>query len=131
LPITETSRAAATPTVSANGTYTVRSGESLWTIGQKFNVSVAQLRSWNGLSSTAGLKAGQRIRVTEPGNSAPAKSSASASSGSGSRTHVVLRGETLSGIAQHYRVGLTALRNANGLSSSSVLKAGARLTIPD
>jgi LysM repeat protein len=129
LPSTETTRAAATPTVSASGKYTVRSGESLWTIGQKFNVSVAQLRSWNGLSSTAGLKAGQRIRVTEPGDSAPAKSSASASSGS--RTHVVRRGETLSGIAQHYGVRLTALRNANGLSSSSVLKAGARLTIPD
>jgi N-acetylmuramoyl-L-alanine amidase len=92
---------------------------------------VAQLREWNGLSSTAGLKAGQRIRVKAPGNTAPAKVSSTASSGSGSRTHVVRRGETLSGIAQRYRVTVTALRSANGIDSGSVLKAGEKLTIPN
>ena len=52
-------------------------------------------------------------------------------SASGSHTHVVRRGETLSGIAQHYGVTVTALRNANGIDSGSVLKAGEKLTIPD
>lgn len=131
LPSTETTRSSSATTVSSSGMYTVRSGESLWTIGQKFNVSVAQLRDWNGLSSTAGLKAGQRIRVKGPGKAAPAKASSTASSGSGSRTHVVRRGETLSGIAQHYGVTMTALRNANGIDSGSVLKAGEKLNIPN
>jgi membrane-bound lytic murein transglycosylase D len=131
LPSTESTRAASTTTVSSSGMYTVRSGESLWTIGQKFNVSVAQLRDWNGLSSTAGLKAGQRIRVKGSGNAAPAKATSTASSASGSHTHVVRRGETLSGIAQHYGVTVTALRNANGIDSGSVLKAGEKLSIPN
>jgi membrane-bound lytic murein transglycosylase D len=131
LPSTETTRAASTTTVSSSGMYTVRSGESLWTIGQKFNVSVAQLREWNGLSSTAGLKAGQRIRVKASGTAAPALASSTTSSSSGSRSHVVRRGETLSGIAQQYGVSLTALRNANGMDSGSVLKAGEKLTIPN
>ncbi|HSE67007.1 MAG TPA: LysM peptidoglycan-binding domain-containing protein, partial [Gemmatimonadales bacterium] len=131
LPSTETPRAAAPTTVSSSGMYTVRSGESLWSIGQKFNVSVAQLREWNGLSSTAGLKAGQRIRVKTSGTSAPTEASTTTSSSSGSRTHVVRRGETLSGIAQHYGVSLTSLRNANDMDSRSVLKAGEKLTIPN
>ena len=65
------------------------------------------------------------------GNAAPAKASSTASSASGSHTHVVRRGETLSGIAQHYGVTVTALRNANGIDSGSVLKAGEKLSIPN
>jgi peptidoglycan lytic transglycosylase D len=131
LPSTETARPTSTTTVSSSGMYTVHSGESLWSIGQKFNVSVAQLRDWNGLSSTAGLKAGQRIRVKAPGTAAPAKPTTTASSSSGSHTHVVRRGETLSGIAQKYGVSVSALRNANDMDSGSVLKAGEKLTIPN
>ncbi len=44
---------------------------------------------------------------------------------------MVRRGETLSGIAQHYGVTVTALRNANGIDSGSVLKAGEKLNIPE
>jgi len=47
----------------------------------------------------------------------------------GGQKHVIRRGETLSGIAQRYRVTQVALRNVNRLSNSQ-LKIGQVLRIP-
>lgn len=43
--------------------YTIRNGDSLWGISRKFNVSVAQVREWNGLSDRAMLQPGQNLRL--------------------------------------------------------------------
>lgn len=43
--------------------YTIRSGDSLWKISQKFNVSVAQVREWNGISNRTLLKPGQNLTL--------------------------------------------------------------------
>jgi membrane-bound lytic murein transglycosylase D len=51
------------PGESARMTYKVRSGDTLSEIAEKFNVSVRQLMTWNGLQSSSKLYAGQRIVV--------------------------------------------------------------------
>ncbi len=43
--------------------YTVRSGDSLWLIAQRFKVSVARLRQWNALSRRELLQPGQKLDV--------------------------------------------------------------------
>lgn len=43
-------------------THHVASGESLWSIAQEHNVSVADLRSWNGLKSNT-LRPGQKLTI--------------------------------------------------------------------
>lgn len=43
--------------------YTVRQGDSLYRIAQRFNVSVASLRRWNGLSRGGYLQPGQRLQM--------------------------------------------------------------------
>jgi len=43
--------------------YRIRNGDSLWKISQKFNVSVAQVREWNGLSDRTLLKPGQNLTL--------------------------------------------------------------------
>jgi membrane-bound lytic murein transglycosylase D len=130
LPAVEASsaRRVAVSSTASGEMYRVSSGESLWSIGQKVGVSIEQLRSWNGLSPTEGLKAGQRIRISPPGGSAPSASPSPSATG---RVHTVRSGETLSGIAQKYHVGLTALCEANNMTTQSVLRYGAKLTIPD
>jgi membrane-bound lytic murein transglycosylase D len=57
--------AAAAP--AAGGTpperhYEVRKGDSLWTISRRFNITVADLKRWNGLNGGA-LQPGQRLVV--------------------------------------------------------------------
>ncbi len=42
--------------------YTVRPGESLWSISRKFAVDVAAIRKWNGLKQDL-LKPGQKLRL--------------------------------------------------------------------
>jgi membrane-bound lytic murein transglycosylase D len=41
--------------------YTVRSGDTVYSISRQFQVSVTQLKSWNGLNEHHQIKAGQRL----------------------------------------------------------------------
>lgn len=116
--------------------YRVRSGESLWLLAGRYNTTVERLRSLNALSRSQKLRAGQVIRVpaavdtvADPGPPEPTR--IAQAQPPGNRTHRVRRGETLSSIASRYRVGVSALRAANGMDDGEVLKAGARLVIPD
>jgi membrane-bound lytic murein transglycosylase D len=43
--------------------YRVRSGDSLYRIAQKFNVSIADLRRWNNLSGNKYLQPGQNLKL--------------------------------------------------------------------
>lgn len=47
--------------------YTVKPGDSLWSISQKYDgVTIDQLKEWNKLSGKSGLKVGQKIKVILP-----------------------------------------------------------------
>ena len=41
--------------------YTVRNGDTVFSISHQFQVSVAQLKSWNGINQRHGIKAGKRV----------------------------------------------------------------------
>ena len=43
--------------------YVVRRGDSLWSIARKYNVRVAELKSWNSLGSNSMIQPGQSIRI--------------------------------------------------------------------
>jgi len=47
-------------------THSVKRGESLWTIAEKYNVTVQELFRWNGLKNSR-IQAGKRIKVKAPG----------------------------------------------------------------
>ena len=133
IPSADAVRAADGPSgrsATSRGSYRVSGGESVWSVSQKFGISMDDLRTWNGLSRTESLKIGQRIRVTPPAGAEASPVAATTTDGDAVRTHLVQPGETLSGIATRYGVKITALRAANGLTVQSVLKAGTRLKIP-
>jgi membrane-bound lytic murein transglycosylase D len=46
--------------------YTVRRGDTLVTIADRFGVSLSQLRRWNAISSGVRVVPGRRLRVAEP-----------------------------------------------------------------
>ena len=49
-----------------NSTYNVVSGDSLWAIARKFNVTVRDLRRWNNLHTHETLQPGQSLIVIKP-----------------------------------------------------------------
>lgn len=138
-PIAEAAPVAARPGPGHGGTsirYKVRPGESLWTIAGKYNTTIERIRSLNALGRNEKLRAGQVIRVpaavdtvADPGPSTPRR--AAPVEAARPKTHLVRRGDTLTGIANRYGVTLSALRSANNMDSDSVLKMGTRLVIPD
>jgi membrane-bound lytic murein transglycosylase D len=109
------------PVKSANGYHVVRRGENLTVIAQKYGTTVSMLRRLNNLGRKSLLKVGQRIKVTDNLDS---------SRRGGKKYHVVRRGDTLSGIAQRYKVSIGRIAKANKLRSRSTLHAGKKLLIP-
>jgi membrane-bound lytic murein transglycosylase D len=59
----KTSSAKSGGTTSKTTTYTIQSGDNLWDIADKFDVTVSQLKSANGLKNNSRLKPGQKIKI--------------------------------------------------------------------
>ena len=67
----------AAPAVVKSGNktnYTVKSGDSLWTISRKFGTTVGAITAANGISKNSILKTGQQLYIPK-GNRTPVKSS--------------------------------------------------------
>ena len=103
----------------ANGiipsSYTVRRGDTLSEIAEQFSLTVTELKAINGLQGNT-IQIGQELEL--PGIDSSLTSE-----------HKIQRGETLSEIAQFYRVSLADLRAANKLLGDRIL-IGQTLIIP-
>jgi len=117
---------------SKSGFHRVRRGETLSGIADEYGVSQRDLRTWNALPANGLIRAGQRLRVAAPreGGAKSASAVPARPVRETPRTHLVRRGETLTGLAKRYGVSVQAIRAANGLSDDSTLRAGVSLRIP-
>lgn len=108
---------------SGAATYTVRSGDTLSGIAARHGVSVADLKSWNRLTSN-NIKAGQKLKVKAASAQTPA-------SNSGEYTlYTVQSGDSFYTIAKNYPgVSAQNIMDFNGLSSSK-LRPGMKIKIP-
>ncbi len=98
----------------------VKKGETLSGIAEKYRMSVKELRNLNRMSSKTTLKTGTKLKI-KPKKKIKTKAVTS--------YHRVKRGETLSGIAEKYRMSVKELRNLNRMSSKTTLKTGTKLKI--
>ncbi|MFN2115611.1 MAG: LysM peptidoglycan-binding domain-containing protein [Anaerolineae bacterium] len=103
----------------------VQPGDTLYSIANKYGVSAASIAQANGLVNPDYIYVGQRLVI--PGSYHPGTPGYPPS---GSCTHVVALGETLSGIAWQYGTTVAALMQANGISNPDYIYAGQTLTIP-
>ncbi len=92
--------------------YTVRAGDTLFTIGQRFGVSWTAIQQANNLKSTA-IYPGQVLQIPA-GNT---------------RVHTVKAGESLYTIGRQYGVTPSQIQQANGLVTT-VIQPGQKLVIP-
>jgi membrane-bound lytic murein transglycosylase D len=116
-------------------THVVRRRERLTSIAARYHLPVQEIRAANPASRISHLKAGTRLVI--PAVAVPSALAMRAAVGSSPRarhyrvaTHQVRSGETLIGIARHYRVSLRALRRVNALPVEYTLRAGKKLRIP-
>ncbi|MFT8425643.1 MAG: LysM peptidoglycan-binding domain-containing protein [Liquorilactobacillus sp.] len=111
-------------TSSSTSNYTVKSGDSLWAIANKYGISVANLKSWNSLSSDT-IYIGQALKVSAPSQSSSSSSSSGTSnsgnsSASTTASYTVKSGDSLWAIANKYGVSVANLKSWNSLSSDIV-----------
>ena len=115
---------------SGSGNYTVKTGETLSEIAERYGTTVDRLMQLNDLRSPQDLWAGSRIQV--PGASVPnrtASASASPPVNRNAREHRVQPGETLSEIAALYGIPMSRLAALNGLSQPNNVQAGTTLKL--
>ena len=98
-----------------NNYYTVKSGDTLWSIAKKFNTTVSDLKDENGLINSL-LSIGQVLKI--PGKEVKSDN-----------IYIVKQGDTLYNIAKNYDTSVNELLKTNNLSSTN-LSIGQKLVIP-
>ncbi len=135
--------------------YTVKSGDNLGAIAQKYGVTVAQIQAWNGIKGT-NISIGKTLKIlkntygtttqtstikpktttttnknTIPTKTTPTKTNIKTSTQTITQnpsTHVVKSGDNLWSIAKKYNVTVDQIKKMNNLKSES-LKPGTVLKL--
>ena len=110
-----------------SGNYTVKPGETLSEIAERYGTSVQRLMQLNGLRSAQDLWAGSRIQVPGAGS---ARTSTGARTTTVNANYTVKQGETLSELAERYGTSVQRLMELNNLRSAQDLWAGSRIQVP-
>jgi LysM repeat protein len=112
----------AAPT-TPSGYYTVRAGDTLYSLAARFGTSVDALASANNLPANGILYVGWSLKI--PTRAAPITQSLN------HLTHIVQPGESLLRIALRYNTTTRAIMHANNLPNDWMIHAGQRLVIPN
>ncbi len=98
-----------------SGTYTVQSGDSWWSIANRYGMSMYTLAARNGKTIYSMLHPGDRLTIS--GQTAAA-----------TRTYTIRRGDTLSGIAGRLGVSVGHLVQTNHINNPNLIFVGQRLS---
>ena len=101
------------------GTYTVKSGDSLWSIANRFGTTVDTLRTINNLSTNT-LQVGQVLKLPTTNTS---------TGNNNGNTYTVKSGDSLWSIANRFGTTVDTLRTINNLSTNT-LQVGQVLKLP-
>ena len=124
-----TQSVSSTAKATANGYYTVKAGDTLYGISRKFGMSLSQLISANGISTSSVIQPGQTLRVVGGESASTVVKTNTASIRTSGGNYIVQSGDTLYSIARRSGVSLNTLLSINGLSQSSIIFPGQSLTV--
>jgi membrane-bound lytic murein transglycosylase D len=100
--------------------HTVKSGETLWSIAQQYQLSTSQIARWNNMSPKDVLRQQQKL-VLWPSKQTPTNRSSSVVR---KVIYTVKKGENLSLIAQKFNVAVKNIRQWNALTAKKYLQPG-------
>lgn len=126
--------------IAPTKTYTVRRGDTLFSIAQRNGVKAAQIKAWNKLQGnklalnqkltlSGGEKAEQAEKVARVSAAKVVKVSTRKAAAPKQKRYTVRRGDTLYSIAQRFDVALDDLRRWNKLTPKTRLYPGDKVTI--
>ncbi len=102
--------------------YSVRSGDSLSAIAQRFNTTVQKLASANRIKDPDHIQVGQKLVIPDRFEQKPAAGSA--------RSYTVRSGDTLGEIAKKYGTSVGALRRLNPrIPNSNIIHPGQKVRV--
>jgi LysM repeat protein len=104
-------------------TYKVKSGDSLWSIAEKFKISVSKLKSLNKLSSNV-IFPNQVLTVSGATSTKSTKTTTTATA----KTYTVKSGDSLSAVASKYGTTYQKLMSLNGLKNT-IIYPGQKLKV--
>ena len=102
-------------------TYTVKKGDSLYSIANKYNTTVDELKRINNLTSNT-LSIGQVLKL-------PSDKASDEEKEENTITYTVQKGDSLYSIAKKYNTTIDAMKNLNNLTTN-ILSIGQVLLIP-
>lgn len=91
-------------------------GETLSGIASRYNTTVQELARLNGITNPDLIYAGETIRV-------PAQAA--------TQTYTIVRGDTLSGLAQRFDTTVAELVALNGIANPNLIYAGETIRVPN
>lgn len=106
--------------------YKVRRGDSLSEIADRFGVSIAELKKWNGLKGNS-IAAGKTLKIFSSTTSS-SYGDITTKNSSNLTYYKVNPGETIGQIAEKFKVKISDIQNWNNLNSNKII-AGSRLKI--
>lgn len=96
------------PSSIPSNTYVVKKGDTLYSIANKYNTTINELKSLNTLVSDT-LRIGQILRVPSPEEDTPTEN-----------TYIVKRGDTLYSIATRFNTSIEEIKRINNLTSNTL-----------
>ncbi|NJN84516.1 MAG: LysM peptidoglycan-binding domain-containing protein, partial [Caldilineaceae bacterium] len=117
------------PVSAAETVHLVTPGEGLSSIAEKYNISMAELIDYNGITDPNTIFIGQQLGIPRSfaiANAMPAEPGQLPAEGG---YYVVARGDSLSRIASHHDVDLADLMRLNGLTDSNFIWVGQTLRV--
>ena len=112
-----------TKSVSEKTTHKIKQGETIIGIAQLYGVSIDEIKKWNNLSSSK-IIAGKTLFIYPNGETISVKPETQADY----TYHKIKKGETLSQIAEKYKVSIASIRSLNDISGNKIV-AGKTLKI--
>jgi membrane-bound lytic murein transglycosylase D len=117
--------------------YIVKKGDTLWNVAQRYDVTVKEIRKWNGLGYTRIIRPSQKLNIwVKPGSvqlasqetQRTADSTLPAEISSNTIIHTVRSGDTLWDISLNYNVSIRNIKKWNK-KRNNVIKPGEKLKI--
>jgi LysM repeat protein len=124
-----------TPRTGGAPTHKVAAKETMFSIAQKYDISVDELKQWNHLTDNT-LSIGQELIVRKPAgaaaiNNTPKNTQPVTTGAKKAETHTVAAKETLFSIARQYNITVAQLRTWNPSLQNDELQVGQTLQVAE